>query len=150
FDRDQVSILKDLAQIVMKELELRKLAMHDTLTGALSRKAIRDEFDRAIALARRHKHELSCVLFDLDHFKAVNDTHGHGVGDLVLKAAVDACQGELRATDIVGRLGGEEFAVLLPHTGRQAALAVAEKIRIALGRVSVAAESGPIHITASF
>ena len=119
FDNAQLAILVDLAKTVTSELELRTLATRDALTGALSRRALREEFSRAISLARRHKFELSCIFFDLDHFKTVNDTHGHGVGDLVLRACVEACRGELRATDTIGRFGGEEFAVLLPHTGGQ-------------------------------
>src|SRR6201994_3364330 len=150
FDDGDVAILKDLAQLVMSELELRKIAMHDALTGALSRRGLRDELKRTMALAARHKHELSCVMFDLDHFKIINDRHGHGVGDLALKAAAEACRSQLRATDSIGRFGGEEFVVVLPHTSRKAALDVAEKIRAALARVYVQAETGPVRITASF
>jgi diguanylate cyclase (GGDEF)-like protein len=150
FDDGDVAILRDLAQLVLSELELRKIAMHDALTGAISRRGLREELKRSIALAVRHKHELSCVMFDLDHFKAINERHGHGVGDLALKAAVEACRTELRATDTVGRFGGEEFAVILPHTSRKAALEVAEKIRASLARVYVQADTGPVRMTASF
>ena len=150
FDDTQLAILADLARTVTSELELRTLATRDALTGALSRRALREEFSRAISLARRHKFELSCIFFDLDHFKAVNDTHGHGTGDAVLRACVEACRGELRATDTIGRFGGEEFAVLLPHTGGKAALAVAEKIRAAIARCRVEGENGTVRFTASF
>ena len=150
FDDGDASILSDLAQLVMSELGLRRLAMHDALTEALSRRALRDELERSIALAVRHKHELSCIMFDLDHFKSVNDRHGHGVGDLVLKAAVEACRDELRTTDAIGRFGGEEFVMILPYTDRDAALAVAEKVRASLARAYVQTESGAVRITASF
>ncbi len=150
FDSAQLAILADLAKTVTSELELRTIATRDALTGALSRRALREEFSRAISLARRHKFELSCIFFDLDHFKIVNDTHGHGMGDLVLRACVEACRGELRATDTIGRFGGEEFAILLPHTGAKAALAVAEKVRAAIARCRVEGENGPIRFTASF
>jgi len=150
FDNTQLAILVDLAKTVTSELELRTLATRDALTGALSRRALREEFSRAISLARRHKFELACIFFDLDHFKSVNDTHGHGVGDLVLRTCVEACRGELRATDTIGRFGGEEFAILLPHTGAQAALAVAEKVRNAVARCRVEGETGPVRFTASF
>jgi diguanylate cyclase (GGDEF)-like protein len=150
FDNAQLAILVDLAKTITSELELRTLATRDALTGALSRRALREEFSRAISLARRHKFELACIFFDLDHFKSINDTHGHGVGDLVLRACVEACRGELRATDTIGRFGGEEFAVLLPHTGGAAALAVAEKIRNAVARCRVEGETGPVRFTASF
>ena len=150
FDADQVAILADLAKTVTSELELRTLATRDALTGALSRRALRDEFTRAISLARRHKFELSCIYFDLDHFKAVNDSHGHGTGDIVLRTAVEACREELRTTDTIGRFGGEEFVVLLPHSGGKAALAVAEKLRTALARCRVETETGAVRFTASF
>jgi diguanylate cyclase (GGDEF)-like protein len=150
FDNAQTAILVDLAKTVTSELELRTLATRDALTGALSRRALREEISRAISLARRHRFELACIFFDLDHFKAVNDTHGHSVGDLVLRACVEACRGELRSTDTIGRFGGEEFAVLLPHTGAKAALAVSEKIRNAVARCRVEGETGPVRFTASF
>jgi diguanylate cyclase (GGDEF)-like protein len=150
FDDTQVAILADLAKTVTSELELRTVATRDALTGALSRRALREEFSRAISLARRHRFELSCIFFDLDHFKNINDTHGHGTGDTVLRACIEACRDELRATDTIGRFGGEEFVVLLPHTAGQAALAVAEKIRCAVARCRVEAETGPLRFTASF
>ncbi|HEX2255339.1 MAG TPA: GAF domain-containing protein, partial [Afifellaceae bacterium] len=78
---DEVEILSDLARMVMDELELRVLATTDSLTGALSRRGFKDEARRATMLALRHHHDLSCVMFDLDHFKAVNDRFGHGAGD---------------------------------------------------------------------
>ena len=150
FDNTQLAILADLAKTVTSELELRTVATRDALTGALSRRALREEITRAISLARRHKFELSCIFFDLDHFKNINDTHGHGAGDMVLRACVDACRGELRSTDTIGRFGGEEFVVLLPHTGSQAAMAVAEKIRSAIARSRVDGENAPLRVTASF
>jgi diguanylate cyclase (GGDEF)-like protein len=150
FSDDDVATLVDLARIVMDEAELRAFAMSDSLTGALSRRAFRTGAVREIELARRHKHDLSCVVLDLDHFKAVNDTHGHGVGDLVLRATVDVCREELSAADMIGRLGGEEFAVLLPHTSLAASLAVAEKLRAALSRAYVQSEAGTVRPTASF
>jgi diguanylate cyclase (GGDEF)-like protein len=150
FLADQVDTLSDLARIVMSELELRVLAMTDGLTGALSRRAFRDEFSRAFALALRHKHDLSCIMLDLDHFKAVNDEHGHPVGDLVLAEAAAVCREELRISDSFGRVGGEEFAILLPHTGLVSAMKVAEKLRTAIARLRIPTPFRPIRITASF
>jgi diguanylate cyclase (GGDEF)-like protein len=150
FDDGQIAILADLAKTVTSELELRMVATRDALTGALSRRALREEFSRAISLARRHKFELACIFFDVDHFKAVNDGHGHATGDMVLRACVAACRDELRTTDTIGRLGGEEFAILLPHTGAKAALAVAEKIRSAVARCRVEGDQGAVRVTASF
>jgi diguanylate cyclase (GGDEF)-like protein len=150
FDNAQLTILIDLAKTVTSELELRTLATRDALTGALSRRGLRNEFSRTISLARRHRFELSCIFLDLDHFKTVNDTHGHGVGDLALRACVEACRKELRSTDTIGRFGGEEFAILLSYTGGPAALAVAEKIRAAVARCRVEGDNGPVKFTASF
>lgn len=150
FLADQLDTLTDLAHIVMSELELRVLAMTDGLTGALSRRAFRDEFSRSFALALRHRHDLSCIMLDLDHFKSVNDEHGHPVGDLVLSQAAAACREELRKSDVFGRVGGEEFAILLPHTGLAPAMQVAEKLRTAIARLRIPTPLEPIRITASF
>ncbi len=150
FGAADISALSDLAAIVMDELELRMLLAHDALTGALSRRAFRQEAARTFALARRHKHDLSCVVFDLDHFKAINDEHGHHVGDIVLKACIDTCRQELRQSDLVGRLGGEEFAILLPHTSGEAALAVAQKLCTRLGEILVPCGGAELSFSASF
>lgn len=150
FRDDQLDTLSDLARIVMSELELRLLAMTDGLTGALSRRAFRDELSRAVSLALRHKCDLSCIMLDLDHFKAVNDQHGHPVGDLVLSAAAAVCREELRKSDAFGRVGGEEFAILLPHTDPASAMKVAEKLRTAIASVRVPTSFRPIGVTASF
>jgi diguanylate cyclase (GGDEF)-like protein len=150
FGTADVAALTDIAGILMDLLDLRMLASTDSLTGALSRRAFKQESARAMALALRHKHPLSCILFDLDHFKAVNDAHGHAVGDLVLSQSVAACRVGLRKSDLIGRIGGEEFAVLLPHTTRADAIEVAQKMRDAIAGLSIPASGGPIAVTASF
>jgi diguanylate cyclase (GGDEF)-like protein len=134
---------------VMNELELRVTATTDPLTGALSRRGFREVAERAVALAIRHRHDLSLLMLDLDHFKAVNDKHGHATGDVVLAETVQTCRTLLRKSDAIGRLGGEEFAMLLPYTGRAAALEVAEKLRGALARQQHQAITGPFTVTAS-
>ncbi len=150
FLADQVETLTDLGRIVTSELELRRLAMTDGLTGTLSRRAFREECVRTFALARRHRHDLACIMVDLDHFKAVNDSHGHAVGDMVLAAATAACREELRKSDSFGRLGGEEFAVLLPCTSLASALRVAEKLRGAIAQMRIPTPAGTLQVTASF
>lgn len=149
-DPGEIAILSDLASIVMNELELRLLASTDGLTGALARRAFREEAARALALAQRHRHEVSCIAFDLDHFKTINDTHGHAVGDAVLAGSAATCRDLLRQSDVFGRVGGEEFAVLLPHTGRQAALGVAEKLREGIAAQRFDGADGPFAVSASF
>jgi diguanylate cyclase (GGDEF)-like protein len=150
FDPDDLETLSDLAQIVMNELDLRLVASIDSLTGALARGSFRDEAARALALAQRHRYEASCIAFDLDHFKLVNDRHGHPCGDAVLAGSVAACRRLLRQTDLLGRVGGEEFAVVLPHTGLQAALNVAEKLREGIAAQVFEGAEGPLAVTASF
>ncbi len=150
FGADQLDTLKELAQVVMDELELRQLATSDALTGAASRRAFREELGRALHLATRHDHELSLIVLDLDHFKQVNDKHGHPAGDAVLARSVAACLKQLRVSDVIGRLGGEEFGVLLPHTGPRAAFEVAERLRAAIADESFSGTGGAFQVTASF
>ncbi len=147
---DEIAILQDLAAMVVDTLELRELASVDGLTGALSRRAFREMATRELSLAKRHGHEVSCLLFDLDHFKGINDIHGHAAGDEVLAASVATCRSILRESDLIGRVGGEEFAVLLPYTGRQAAMNVAEKLRAAIAAQRFAEAEQPFSVTASF
>lgn len=112
--------------------ELEHMATHDVLTGTLNRRAIlgfcEDEHERSL----RYKQPFSLMMIDLDHFKAVNDTHGHQHGDRVLVHFVECTRAALRRADRFGRYGGEEFLVLLPNTTTDAALPVAERIRAAL------------------
>jgi diguanylate cyclase (GGDEF)-like protein len=146
--RDQ-GILTDLAQFVVSELELRTLAMTDALTGALSRRAFREEAARAIGLARRHGTELSVMMIDLDHFKRVNDTYGHQFGDRLLVEVISTLRSNARHSDIIGRLGGEEFAVVLHQSSASAALDVAEKLRSAVARLRIDHVDGPVSATIS-
>ncbi|MDH0863594.1 GGDEF domain-containing protein [Mitsuaria sp. GD03876] len=125
-----VGVLLMASERVREEFEL--LATRDALTGALTRRAVLqaggEEFDRW----RRYGQPLSLLLLDIDHFKLVNDRHGHQTGDRVLAEAVAAIRGQLRATDRLGRYGGEEFVILLPSTDAEAARASAERVREAL------------------
>ena len=149
FTPGQVELLTDLAQMVMSELELRRLATTDSLTGTMARRAFREEGGRAVSLALRHGHNLACLTLDIDHFKLVNDTYGHGVGDRVLAGTATLCQELIRKSDLLGRIGGEEFAILLPHTPRKASLDVAEKIRAAIANQRFADGDATVRITAS-
>ncbi len=150
FGPRETEILSDLARIVMSELELRALVTTDALTGARSRRAFRDEAGRALALAQRHHHDLSCLMLDVDHFKRINDAYGHAAGDRVLVEIVATCRANMRVSDMIGRLGGEEFAILLQQTGLSAALDVAEKLRAAIARLHVSTGQETVNVTASF
>jgi diguanylate cyclase (GGDEF)-like protein len=146
----EIAILAELAELAMNELELRRLATVDGLTGTMSRRAFKEATDRQVALARRHRNALSLIAFDLDHFKTINDTYGHPAGDQVLAGVARAVTSQLRTSDLFGRLGGEEFAVLLPHTDAARAYDVAEKLRAGLRAVKFPGSHPPIIASASF
>ncbi len=122
-------------------------ALYDHVSGALSRQRLRDLALIEVDRARRHAKPLSVILFDLDHFKQINDEFGHAAGDRVLREAVAHARTELRRSDLLGRWGGEEFLVLTPETSAAGALVVAERLRASLGRS--AALPGRV-VTASF
>jgi diguanylate cyclase (GGDEF)-like protein len=131
------------------EDEMRHLASRDSLTQAYSRGHFLQLAENEISRARRHHHPLSLLLMDIDHFKNVNDRHGHSVGDRVLRAASDLFQSQLRRSDLLGRYGGEEFTVLLPETDARGARIVAERIRGALRDSPLRVGSINIEITVS-
>ncbi|MBM7851214.1 diguanylate cyclase (GGDEF)-like protein [Methylopila capsulata] len=149
FTDDEREILVDLARIVIDELELRLLADADALTGALSRRAFRAEAQKAIDQAAHAERPLSLIVIDLDHFKRVNDTYGHDRGDAALIGSVLACAAQFAGRERIGRLGGEEFAVLLPDVGTDRALSVAERIREAIRGETYAFREGTFRVTAS-
>lgn len=149
-DADLVTMV-DITRRIETELALDALAHTDPLTGVANRRRFMEEAAHELARARRHGHPLSVVMFDLDHFKAINDRHGHAVGDAALRhvcAVVAQC---LRAEDLLARLGGEEFAVLLPHNTQDAAMALAERLRVAIAsQPLMAGGSRAIALRASF
>ena len=124
------------------------LARTDELTGLHNRRSFNESFTLALSSARRHGHPLSLISIDLDHFKNVNDTFGHSVGDLVLKEFSDLIKEMVRVEDIASRWGGEEFIILLPDTTREAAVVLAERIRSTFEKQSGTAV--PLTMTASF
>ncbi|CAJ0779970.1 hypothetical protein LMG7141_00954 [Ralstonia condita] len=129
---------------------LRGLAANDYLTGGLNRRVITEKLGRHLANLQRHRVQLSCVLFDLDHFKQINDRHGHDVGDAALMyvgALVRSC---IRETDDFGRYGGEEFVILMPQTTIAIALQVAERIRQTLEQSPLRYGDITVPLTASF
>ncbi len=147
--QDQLDRLQDLARLVVDELELRKLASVDSLTGAATSRVFIAQGKTAFSQARRHGRELSCIAFDLDHFKLINDTYGHAAGDQVLTEVANLCQSLIRSTDIMGRTGGEEFGILLPETPAAAAVKVAEVIRNNIDSLIVRHFGQEISVTAS-
>lgn len=129
--------------------QLESLATTDPLTGINNRRAFLDIAGREIARARRFGTPLSLIMVDADHFKRVNDTYGHAVGDRVLKALANACKSQLRDVDVVARIGGEEFAILLPETALAGAANVGEKMRETCENTIVLIAGGRVRFTVS-
>ena len=116
-------------EIRQKNEELEILATQDPLTGCLNRRSFFAQFDAALVAARRYNYGLGCIMFDIDHFKSVNDKHGHAAGDMVLKEVADVVRSLQRESDIFCRYGGEEFCVILPHIDREGTARAAERYR---------------------
>jgi diguanylate cyclase (GGDEF)-like protein len=137
-------VIANLRNLAVAELR----AATDPLTGLANRRALNDTIKRMLAQAARTGGSLSAIALDLDHFKQINDRHGHDRGDEVLAAAGAALTATLRVSDFVARAGGEEFVVLLPDTGLDGAVVVAENLRAALQALAVPGLDGPV--TGSF
>jgi diguanylate cyclase (GGDEF)-like protein len=138
------------SQVEQQNKELNFLATKDPLTGCLNRRSFNEQFESAFKKAQQDNSELSCFMADLDHFKAVNDTYGHAVGDAVIKLFAEMLQANTRKIDLVGRYGGEEFCVVTSGLSAEEVVLVAERIRSRLKDESVNRfENGP-HVTASF
>lgn len=151
FTETEVTMLKNLARIVETELELRRIAERDVLTGALTRRAFAERALVEIDRYHRYGRPSTLVLADLDHFKAVNDTYGHSAGDCVLREVARLVTELKRDADVLRRLGGEEFAILLPETNVDAAYVAVERFRkeIEDHRISLLEDRAP-EVTASF
>lgn len=150
FTAHEITILTSFAKLVLNELELRQIAMSDVLTGALSRRGLIAAAETEMARSRRYGTDAALVLFDVDNFKQINDQHGHAVGDVVLKNLVRRCFETLRSGDVLGRIGGEEFAILLPATGASGALDLAERLRRRFAALPVEVNGLDLRVTASF
>ncbi|MDD1452853.1 sensor domain-containing diguanylate cyclase [Sphingomonas sp. H160509] len=151
FSPADIAILSNFANIVCDELELRLIAQVDHLTGALTRRGFVDQAQREMERTLRYGRASSLIMIDVDHFKRVNDTYGHSIGDQVLKQIASLAETTLRPCDLFGRLGGEEFALLMPETSGAAALVVAERLRNTIAEHPMTLHGGgTIHVTASF
>jgi diguanylate cyclase (GGDEF)-like protein/PAS domain S-box-containing protein len=124
-----VELEKTQDEIQLQNDELQVLATRDPLTGVANRRSFLEGIERDFVLAKREGRELSCIMVDIDHFKRVNDNHGHAVGDEVIRRVSEALTGTVRSTDAVCRYGGEEFCIALPDAAPEAACMVAERIR---------------------
>lgn len=129
--------------------QLDRLAMSDPLTGVLNRRGILARLLEAMAHAERYERHLSVAMLDLDRFKRVNDRHGHACGDGVLRQAADRFSSVLRASDLIGRLGGDEFLVVLPETGLELAAGWAERVRRLMDGAGPAVGGVPVDLAVS-
>lgn len=125
-----------------REELLEEMALRDSLTGLFNARYLKLRLQEELAVAKRYRRPLSYVLFDIDHFKRINDDHGHPVGDRMLRLIGRTIQSELREGETVARVGGEEFALLQSRTSAQNAAIGAERIRKAISQVTVETDSG--------
>jgi diguanylate cyclase (GGDEF)-like protein/PAS domain S-box-containing protein len=144
-----VLAVRDITEHKAMEASLRHLASTDPLTGVSNRRHFFDLGRAELARAQRYGATLTVMMLDVDHFKQVNDRFGHDVGDLALQALTASCAATLRASDLLGRLGGEEFALLLPSTPLAAGLILAERIRAQVERMRLATPKGGLAFTVS-
>jgi diguanylate cyclase (GGDEF)-like protein/PAS domain S-box-containing protein len=148
-DKAVLVALNDISQRKEMEAELFKQASTDSLTGINNRRYFVAQAEQELRRSRRFARDMSVMMIDIDHFKKINDEYGHAVGDAVLQGVVKRALESLRQSDSIGRLGGEEFAVLLPETGIKAATEAAERLRNHLAERALIAERVALPCTVS-
>lgn len=146
-----VEVIHDVTEQKLRERQLYERATRDELTGVCNRGHFLDIATQELERARRFAEPLSLLMFDIDHFKKVNDQYGHEVGDRALQVIARACQQGLRRIDTIGRIGGEEFAVVLPRADKEPALELAQRLRVQLAeqRISLSPVTRQITVTVS-
>ncbi|MBU4192414.1 MAG: GGDEF domain-containing protein, partial [Proteobacteria bacterium] len=144
-----VGVLVDVTERKRMIEEMCRLARTDSMTGMWNRGYFMELAGRELNRARRSGGELSLIMLDVDHFKAINDTHGHDVGDVALMELARVIGESVREVDVAARLGGEEFAVMLPDTSAEDACAVAVRIARTIRRAVVDSPRGPVSMTVS-
>ena len=142
--------LKQNEKALQKALkEVQRLAITDPLTGLYNPRHFNEAAEAEVERTCRYGHPLSAIMLDIDHFKRVNDTYGHTVGDHLLQGVAESLRQELRGVDVMGRYGGDEFAVLLPETDLAVAEQVAERLRRRIAQRRLNTDKGPTSVTAS-
>ena len=144
-----IAQIEDISERKLMERRLRELADHDSLTGLRNRRTFDQAMRLQVGRCQRYGERATLLLIDLDAFKKINDTHGHKSGDDVLKAVAGAIKHRLRTTDFAARIGGDEFAVLVPHTSDGKATAVARGIERAIAETAVQTGTTAVHPRAS-
>jgi diguanylate cyclase (GGDEF)-like protein len=148
--RSEEGLREKNARLEEISTRLRELVIRDDLTGTFNRRFIYEELGRHVQLKRRHNQTASLILLDLDHFKMVNDSMGHEIGDKVLVEVSAVLKRTARTGDLVARIGGEEFLVVLPMTNLESAIAGAERLRREIAAMEIEANGTKVRITASF
>jgi diguanylate cyclase (GGDEF)-like protein len=142
----QVNMALDNAQLIQ---ELEGLATTDGLTKLYNRRYFMERAESEFERSHRYRRDLSVFLIDADHFKAINDTHGHDAGDRALRFLAAACRAGLRQLDVLGRYGGEELVVLLPEASAAVAYETAERLRQSIEQIQIPLSEGEVRLTVS-
>lgn len=140
----------DVEQLKLSLAEAEASADHDSLAPVYNRRAFVRETQRILAMVKRHEIEATLIYFDLNNFKAINDAHGHPAGDAVIRAIGELLIRQTRETDIVGRIGGDEFAVVLTHINAEAAAQKAETLAATLCTEKILHNGTPLYISAAY
>lgn len=142
-------VARDISERKLMEDQLTALSRIDGLTKVYTRRYFLDKSEAVLEMMKRYQRPASMMMMDLDHFKKINDNYGHQAGDLALLAFTQVCRNEIRESDVLGRLGGEEFGLILPETNIQNAQILAERIRSATGGISIPFGGQNIRLTVS-
>jgi len=142
-------LIEQSEQLHITNQELQQLSITDALTNVYNRRYFDQQLGKEVEVANRYRESCSLLLIDLDHFKTVNDQYGHHAGDIVLREVAQNLQHHLRQLDLLCRCGGEEFAVICKHTDAQSALILAEKLRLAISKLTQTIEQQQIRVTIS-
>ena len=145
--REQLAVINETLR--KKNKELHELSITDSLTGLYNRKHLMETLENEVARSKRHKHDFSVLVIDIDHFKEYNDTYGHLAGDEVLSRLATVFKESVRSCDYVARYGGEEFILVLPEIGPEDGVKAAERIRKKVAKESFAGDGKPIQVTVS-
>ena len=146
---NNAQLLKQQEELKHINEELHRISITDPLTGLYNRRRFEELIETELSLTLRHGDKNSLIMIDIDHFKPINDTHGHVTGDVVLKKVADTLQSQIRKTDVLCRIGGEEFVVLCKRAGKDEAELVAQKLRNAIKNESILIGSDELHISIS-